>query len=312
MTDPRRLLDDPTLDEGARAALRAAKAQRGDASRREAIWAAIAPGLPPVPEGGASDLPGAPDPSLLGPGAAAAGAKATTAGQSAALGSKAAGWLGFAKAGALGAGVMSALLGAQTLLTPPPEPPKPLPALSAPRATLEPAPRAHEPISGKDPPSTPRVEAGPSGRIPTIPAPPRAVNPEASPAPAEPPPTPERSAPEATTAAPTPAPAESAPASTAASEALERAREEARLVREADQALRRGDAGGALRTLEELRQRFPGGVLGQEREVLTIEALSRSGQGAQASARAEVFLARNPASPFAGRVRPLVQNKKPE
>ncbi len=138
------------------------------------------------------------------------------------------------------------------------------------------------------------------------------MTPEVSPAPAEPPPAPAPAASEAATEAPAPASAESAPATTAVSEALERAREEARLVREADQALRRGDAGGALRTLEELRRRFPGGVLGQEREVLTIEALSRSGQGAQASARAEVFLARNPASPFAGRVRPLVQNKKPE
>jgi hypothetical protein len=204
---------------------------------------------------------------------------------------------------------MSAVLGTQTLLTPPPEPPRPLPALSAPRVVPEAAPRSQEPIPvKKDPLPAASAEVEPSGKVPTIPASPRGVMPEVSPAPAEPPTAPAQAAPEA----PAPALAESAPAPTAVSEALERAREEARLVKEADQALRRGDAGGALRTLEELRRRFPGGVLGQEREVLTIEALSRSGQGAQASARAEAFLARNPASPFAGRVRPLVQNKKPE
>ncbi|MCS6902525.1 MAG: outer membrane protein assembly factor BamD [Myxococcales bacterium] len=307
MTDPRRLLDDPTLDEGARAVLRAARQQRGNAAQRDAIWAAIAAGLPSVPQGG--DLSGGPDPTPLDPSITGLGVKTAVTGPGATLGAKALGWLGFVKAGAFGAGVMSAVLGAQILLSSPPEVPRPVPALSIPRSTQESVTQPQEPL---------RVETS-SAPIPSAPL-------EASrkilgtsnllrPTTSEVPPTSAEPSGQAILSAPNepavPSPAESS-TSMVVKETLEQAREEARLVREADQALRRGDAGSALKTLEELRQRFPGGVLGQEREVLTIEALSRSGQGAQASARAEAFLVRNPASPFAERVRLLVQNKKGE
>ena len=68
-------------------------------------------------------------------------------------------------------------------------------------------------------------------------------------------------------------------------------------------ALRGGDAAGALRKLDELGTRFPGGVLAQEREALAIEALYTTGQRAAASARAEAFLRAYPNSPHATRLR---------
>jgi outer membrane protein assembly factor BamD (BamD/ComL family) len=84
-------------------------------------------------------------------------------------------------------------------------------------------------------------------------------------------------------------------------------REENRQVSEARAALRRGDASGALVQLEQIRTRFPLGVLVQEREVLTIEALARSGRRADASARAEAFLQAYPTSTLAERVQGFVK-----
>ena len=72
-------------------------------------------------------------------------------------------------------------------------------------------------------------------------------------------------------------------------------------------ALRAGDPGGALAMLEAARARFPRGVLLQERQVLTIEALAASGDRARASRQARGFLRQFPASPLASRVRPFVE-----
>ena len=63
---------------------------------------------------------------------------------------------------------------------------------------------------------------------------------------------------------------------------------------EARASLRGGNPGGALAQLEAMRSRFPPELLGPEREVLTIEALSNAGHGDQARARAEAFPARAP------------------
>ena len=84
-------------------------------------------------------------------------------------------------------------------------------------------------------------------------------------------------------------------------------REESRQVSEARDALRRGDAPGALVQLEQIRGRFPGGLLVQEREALTIEALARSGRRSDASARAAAFLQAYPTSMLAERVQTFVQ-----
>lgn len=107
---------------------------------------------------------------------------------------------------------------------------------------------------------------------------------------------------------PTPAPAAadteapSGAASITPTERASRLREESRLLSEARDALRRGDSSGALRKLDEARTRFPGGVLAQEREALTIEALYRGGQRAAAASLAASFLRAYPNSPHATRI----------
>jgi outer membrane protein assembly factor BamD (BamD/ComL family) len=97
------------------------------------------------------------------------------------------------------------------------------------------------------------------------------------------------------------------PGEIAAAERISRLREERAMLEEARDALRRGDAAGALQKLEQARARFPGGVLGQEREALAIEALFRGGQRAAASARGAAFLRAYPLSPHATRIQSFVQ-----
>jgi len=74
------------------------------------------------------------------------------------------------------------------------------------------------------------------------------------------------------------------------------------MMSEAYDMLHRGDAAGTLVLLDQIGARFPAGVLGQEREALSIEALYRSGRRAEASARAAAFLKANPSSTLATRV----------
>lgn len=90
-------------------------------------------------------------------------------------------------------------------------------------------------------------------------------------------------------------------------ERASRLREESLLLGQARGALRGGNAGEALRLLEVSRTRFPDGMLGQEREALTIEALARGGNRAAASARAAAFVRAYPQSPHAQRVQSFVQ-----
>jgi len=82
--------------------------------------------------------------------------------------------------------------------------------------------------------------------------------------------------------------------------------DESAAVLEIRRALRAGDASHALRLLEQARQRFPKGALGQEREALTIEALAKSGARAAASRKAEAFLRAYPKSPYASDVQSFV------
>jgi len=78
---------------------------------------------------------------------------------------------------------------------------------------------------------------------------------------------------------------------------------EGRVVLDARRELREGRPADALRRLEAARVEFADGVLAQEREALTIEALARSGQRAAARARAAAFLRAHPESPHATDVR---------
>ena len=62
----------------------------------------------------------------------------------------------------------------------------------------------------------------------------------------------------------------------------------------------------ALELLEEHRQRFPFGILAQERDVFAVEALWRAGRRDLATERAKRFLAAHPDSGHAARLRSLV------
>jgi hypothetical protein len=83
-------------------------------------------------------------------------------------------------------------------------------------------------------------------------------------------------------------------------------RDESSAVLEIRRTLRAGDASGALRLLEQARQRFPHGALSQEREALSIEALAKSGAADAASHKAEAFLHAHPKSPYAADVQSFI------
>lgn len=70
---------------------------------------------------------------------------------------------------------------------------------------------------------------------------------------------------------------------------------EVRLLQAARQLLD-SDPAGALRLAEQHRARFPNGVLVQEREVLSIQALARQGRSDEATSRADAFRQHFPGS----------------
>lgn len=107
-------------------------------------------------------------------------------------------------------------------------------------------------------------------------------------------------------AAATPRPAELAAASGTASP-IDALLDERALLAAARDAHRRGDDRTALATLATARERHPSGVLGQEREVLAIEALAQLGDRDAASSRGKAFLEAFPTSPHASHVRELVR-----
>ena len=78
------------------------------------------------------------------------------------------------------------------------------------------------------------------------------------------------------------------------------------VVRQIRSDLGSGNAAGALARLEQARSRFPGGVLRQEREALTIQALAGSGQRAAAAERAASFVRDYPSSPYLAEIAPYV------
>lgn len=120
-----------------------------------------------------------------------------------------------------------------------------------------------------------------------------------APAPVPPPPLPRETATVSVTDLPAaaPVPSASAPAraaKTAASDPVE----EARIVAAIDDALRANDTTRALRLADEHAQKFPNGVLVEERE--GARAIARCMKGSHASA--DVFLAAHPRSPMRARI----------
>ncbi len=77
---------------------------------------------------------------------------------------------------------------------------------------------------------------------------------------------------------------------------------ESALLTEARAYLRNGNANAAQQTLNQLRAKFPKGVLRQEREVLAIEVLSARGKKDAARRRAQAFIAAYPESPHSAQL----------
>jgi hypothetical protein len=81
--------------------------------------------------------------------------------------------------------------------------------------------------------------------------------------------------------------------------------DEVALVERARHALRQGRAGEAFDTLSLHQSRWPNGVLATEVRVLRVEALLRMGQRASAQSDARAFIAVQPNSRYAARLRAL-------
>lgn len=106
---------------------------------------------------------------------------------------------------------------------------------------------------------------------------------------------PSASAPAPRVSAPSPRASASAPVIDEGPEA------EVKLLERAQDALR-GRPAEALALSQEHARRFPRGMLGQEREVIAIEALAKLGRTDEARARADRFRARFPGSSHARRI----------
>jgi hypothetical protein len=102
--------------------------------------------------------------------------------------------------------------------------------------------------------------------------------------------------------------AAASPAEAIRQERLRLLRQEAEMTRASREALRAGNGAEALRRLEQIRVQLGGrGELHQEREALLIEALWRTGQRAEARARAEAFRRAFPGSPHAANLEPFTR-----
>ena len=77
------------------------------------------------------------------------------------------------------------------------------------------------------------------------------------------------------------------------------------MLQRAQSALR-VDPAQALAICDEHRRSFPRGLLGQEREVITIGALMRLGRSADAETRARRFAAQHPSSTHLRRIETLL------
>jgi outer membrane protein assembly factor BamD (BamD/ComL family) len=81
---------------------------------------------------------------------------------------------------------------------------------------------------------------------------------------------------------------------------------ETALLEQGRAALRAGNPGQAWRILEQWAAEFPEGQLAQEREVLHIELLWRSGRRDLAAERIRAFISEHPGSAHAARLRSLL------
>ena len=80
------------------------------------------------------------------------------------------------------------------------------------------------------------------------------------------------------------------------------------MLEAAKSELSAGRAGAAVDALDRYGRDFPNGRLALEADVLRIEALFKSGRAAKAIGLANKFLAANPNSPLANRVRAMLRD----
>lgn len=153
------------------------------------------------------------------------------------------------------------------------------------------APAHEEPNTTEPPTSSVRVED-----LPPAPAPSSEVEPPAKPLAAT------RSAPSAAPAAP-PSTVERAPSA-------DDFRDELALVERIRTQLSRGDTEACLRSVDQYEARFASGAFVQEVEVMRVEALATSGEGDRARTFGQRFLSEHPKSPYAGRVRSVLDKTK--
>jgi hypothetical protein len=78
------------------------------------------------------------------------------------------------------------------------------------------------------------------------------------------------------------------------------------LITQARARLRQGDATGAQSVIDELRAKYPDGVLTQEREIVEIDLLRVLGHREEARRRARAFVDQYPHSPHNVSLRPLL------
>jgi hypothetical protein len=305
MSAPKRWLSDGGgATRGERDLLRLGASHEPPAAAKDAVWTALLAQLPPIPPGssGGGAGPG------VGGAKAAAGAKAAGAAGAASSGGAAvvgAASGGLLKSALIGAGGAIALIATYTVVTPatvgqpPPVAPTTIEAAAAPGPGARNAPGGAMGDRG-----APGGAARNTPEMQGIPAIADTSAPLAAPGPA--------ASTEARAGSPTPSagrdprgPLGSLGASSGPAAPMDRETrllEESRRLSEARDALRRGDASGALSLLSELQRAVPGGILGQEREALAIEALAKSGRSSEAQARARAFLQAYPQSPHAPRV----------
>jgi len=304
MNDPKRMLDElDDVSEAERRALVAGRDVRPSRDFSGDVWGALALQLPPAgpldPTGGAPVAPGG---SVVDPSAAASTASAAAAKVVAGTG-----LVSMVKAAVVGAAVGTAVLTGKAIV------PSSSPTETVARGRQEIAELAPVGPATSDPaivPAIPEPERRPMPDIgrevreaPGVGEPsqrgPRAGERERARV--------EDRAGELPPESPFAAPERAARAPTSAHEWAQDGREESRVVAQARDALRSGDATSSLAWLEQARQKYPNGVLVQEREALTIEALGLSGHRVEAEKRAAAFLRDYPKSPHAARVQAIIR-----
>jgi hypothetical protein len=291
VTFPKRWLDDDDAPAQLRDVLRSDRDMDPPAGAERAVWIGLMGQIGGAGAGGAAGAGAASNGAAGGAAATGTGTSAGVAGTG--TGTAASG--GLLKAILVGAfsGVVavSGYSALEPSITPPAAPP---PAeVGAPSPVERPQDKPSGPVAAPSPePSS------------AAPASPPAASQGAGPAPSA------TSGSEPSSGSPAasadPSAAAPAPAPGSPEERESRLREESEMLRQARAALRGGDTGGAMRLLEQARQKFPGGVLGQEREALTIEALAKGGARDVASARAAAFIQAHPQSPYAAKLQVYV------